>query len=290
MPDVMVLQCMINFIYSLNPLLVFNIGASDILTDLCTPFVTTASLPCSCDYPVTCSKYMIVGRKINTEETEYINRLSYQNVIEANYNYIYRDSELVYNIKDYNIPDNKFLIAVVGYRLEKEMNKDFIELIDKILNMKISDRLKEECAEPYIVIIGNFDNPDKLLSSVSEVNREKIKFIGQINDAGEFVSLCKLYINPDRSGGGRSSFESLHHGIPVVTLNKGDVYYTCGDSFAVEDWEKYYEIVNKYYIDLEFYNLQREKAFKRADELENLQMTLEEIIGKITTSSEKEDL
>lgn len=95
------------------------------------------------------------------------------------------------------------------------------------------------------------------------------------------MELFDIYCNPTRNGGGRSSFEALAHGIPVVTLEYGDVYHTCGSEFCVDSYENYIKQVNLYLTDNEYLMSQKRKALQRADYLSDLAKTQGEILNKI---------
>ena len=267
MPDVGVFQKMTELIYEINPWMVFNIGASNVLTDLCTRFTTTASLPCSYQIPVTCSKYLLLGRKLNDKDKYKIE--PYQKIIETEINYIIRDSQTVYKREDFGINKDVFLISIIGNRLDQELTSDFIKLLNRMIN------------NPYpieIAIIGKINNENLILNLMKS---SKVHLIGPLIDASEFLKESDLYVNPKRKGGGRSSFEALHYHVPVVTLDYGDVYYTCGKDFAVTSFDEMYELIIKYYNEKDFYSEKKALANKRALELSNLESCLRNTLDTI---------
>lgn len=98
------------------------------------------------------------------------------------------------------------------------------------------------------------------------------------------IKLLDVYLNPYRSGGGRSSFEALAQGVPVITFKYGDVYYTCGDEFAVGDDENLLETASRYVTDGSFMENQKHLALKRADSLSDIASTQKEALDKILNS------
>jgi glycosyltransferase involved in cell wall biosynthesis len=270
MPNIDCYQNLVDMIYELNPLLVYNIGASSIAADLCTSFTTTASLPCSNQIPVSCSKYLMVGRQLEDADEERLLELeSYQKVIETEINYLIRSSDTVYTREQFGIRKDIFLLTIVGNRLDEEITPDFMKLIKEITS-------EQEGIE--VAVVGRLVNRAKLEVLQSD---NKIHYLGALEDASEFIKISDLYLNPNRSGGGRSGFEALHYGIPVVTLEFGDVYYTSGKVFSVKNYDDMYKLIIKYCNDKDFYRQMQKQAFERSDILSSLESSLRKAIGNI---------
>lgn len=270
MPDIYCMKEMLMYIYDLNPGLIYNIGGSSLLADLCGKFAVTASLPCSTDIPITMSKYLLVGRTLQDSDSDRIKRLeSYQQIIETVINYVPVDNKVKYEREKYGLKESDFVIIVIGNRLDSEIDTEFLSLMNKII--------KEE--NVHIMFVGNLSQKDKIERIVS--NKEKLHFIGQINNANKMIAICNLYCNPKRSGGGRSSFEALHSGVPVVTLKYGDVYYTCGNTFTVQNYGEYFEKVQQYIYDKQYMGIMKTKAKKRAEYLSDIEKTQKDILDKI---------
>ncbi len=274
MPDIQVYQQLLGIIYDLNPLMVFNVGGCSLLADMCNNFTTTASMPCRVDYPITNSEYLLVARSVSTEELEYKNLLSGQKVIETNYNFVYRANDTIYTRSAYGIPEDAFVMVVIGYRIGDEIDKHFLEVL--------SYCYKEygQKHNIYIVIVGAVEDERKsyILNYIPVDNRSHMIFTGQLKNASEFIKVSDLYLNPDRNGGGRSSFESLLFGVPVVTLSNGDVSYAVGDEFCVNDYDDYRKTIGRYLENKDFYNSQRKRAVERGKVLENMTETLRRIL------------
>ena len=71
-------------------------------------------------------------------------------------------------------------------------------------------------------------------------------------------------MNPIRRGGGTSCVEAMSKGVPVVTVDYGDVSVNAGEEFCVKDYDKMQRRILQYYSDKEYYNAMSEKALKRA--------------------------
>ena len=300
MPNLPTLQEACEMIYELNPGLVFNVGGSSLLTDLCTKFVMTSSMPCRVEYPVSRSEYLLVARSVSADEPEYRTKQAYQKVIETNFNYIYRKSDKVYSRREFGIPEDAFLCMMVGYRIGQETDTAFLDLLRKAyysfsdeqdLQTNVGEDFQTTVADAetffkdyYFVFVGVVEEEDRkrILDSFPVQMQEKVVFTGLLKDASEFIRLGNLFLNPDRNGGGRAAFESLHFGIPVVTFRNGDVYYVAGDEFGAENYDEYADIIRRYFSDKSFYKEKSEKASARAKILEDMTGTLRKVLNDIT--------
>lgn len=270
MPDIYVLNETLRKIYQLRPELVYNIGGSSLLSDLCALFTKTACLPCSTSIPSSMSKYLLVGRKLEETDEKRLERLEpYQEIIETVINYELAVSNTQYHRSAFNLSPEHFVIGVVGNRLDEEASDEFILLVEKAIQKW----------NVHFLFIGEIHNTDRFKSQISQC--ENIHLAGMLPEASQAMTLFNLYWNPKRSGGGRSSFEALAHGVPVVTLKHGDVYYTCGEPFSVNTYEDYLERTKSFIEDPEYCSVMKENALKRAAYLSDLPKTQGEILDKI---------
>lgn len=269
-PDIDELKGALEEICQLKPELVYNIGGSSLLTDLCGLFTKTACFPCSTDIPVSMSQNLFVGRKLEESDKERLDMLEpYQKVYETVINYQMAESSCDYSRSQFGISEESFLIAVVGNRLESEVDDAFVSIINQIV----------ERADVHFLFMGggiNQDNKEKAIR-----RPENIHFAGRVKEAAEAVKICDLYCNPLRNGGGRSSFEALAQGVPVVTFEFGDVFYTCGEEFGVKNPEEYIEKVMYYVQHPKYRKEMGVMAKKRAAYLSDIEKTQSELLIKI---------
>ena len=285
MPDIGIIQTMLEAIYEMNPSFVLNVGGSDLLADLCTSFVDTAAFPCTINYPISSSECLLVPKTVSEEDVEFKNILDYQRVIQTRFNYNMEPSTERYNRKQFGIPDDAFVIAVVGNRLGLEISSEFWDSVKIILDYTHNCNAMRRAI--YIVFVGDIETIPSMPNGTFDVYKEQLVFTGRINSSAEFVKLCDLYINPDRVGGGRSAFESLYYGVPVVTLNKGDVSYVAGEDFGACDWDEYVKKILRYYVDEQFNNEQKRKAIERANQLMDMETTLRIMVDDILMNNRK---
>jgi glycosyltransferase involved in cell wall biosynthesis len=270
MPDLDAINKTLQQIYRLRPGLVYNVGAPCLIADLCSMFTKTVSFPCSTDIPTSMCEYLLLGRMLEENDSEQIARLEpYQKIIETVVNYQLANNSLEYRRSEFGIGDDSFVIAVVGNRLETEISEEFIASMEQILNQQ----------NVHFLLIGLINDSDRIKNRITK--SEKLHFAGKLEEAGQAIKLCNVYCNPKRSGGGRSSFEALAHGVPVVTLKFGDVYHTCGKEFAVDAYENFSERIHRYVTEPAYYESAKEKALERAAVLSDLPGTQRKILEQI---------
>lgn len=270
MPDLEWIRYVVDDIYLSRPGLVYNIGASSLISDLCSNFTKTACFPCSTDIPISMSRYLLVGRKLKKSDQGHLNRLAkYQEVIETVVNYRLEENDTSYGRAQFGLSERDFVVCLVGNRLDIEISQEFISFMDKVL----------KTIEVHFLIIGAIDEKDKIVEKISK--KENIHFTGALPKAGAAIKLCDIYCNLKRNGGGRSSFEALAQGVPVITLRFGDVYYTCGEEFSVDSYDEYLDRLIHYVDDRLCLEKAKDRAMQRAAVLSDLTGAQKEILRKI---------
>lgn len=280
MPDLGVLQQLIETIYALNPMFVYNIGASCLTSDLCDSFTTVASLPCSFNRPVATCRNLILGRE-PAEADHHLpcELLPGQRLVESVFNYTFAEPEEQHEPADF-VPaediDGGFLACSVGYRLGAEINEEFVDIIASAL---------ERIPRMYMFLVGDIpaDSPvhEMLARRMNSECRKRVIMTGGLRGAASLISKTHLMLNPDRSGGGRSIFEACHYGVPVVSFRRGDGYHACGSAFGVDDSRAYVEQIVKYATDPELYAQMSARAIKRAAVLDDMTKTQQLVTERI---------
>lgn len=305
MPRLDVLQQLVNIIYDINPMFVYNIGASCLTSDLCNDFVTVCSLPCSLSLPVTTCSYPVLGRELEVRhhgkngivgrddldpgfdageqddaygwesDIERMKRLlPYQKVIETNYNYTFKAAPETYSREQFGIPAGAFMAAVTGHRLSDEAGSEFLDAVGEAL---------ERVPNLYVVFIGGATEGSLLerWAKSGAAGRERAILTGSLEGASSLVALADLTLNPDRSGGGRAAFEGCCFGIPEVSLRRGDAYYTMGRDFGADDYSEYTALIVRYATDSDFRDMMHAKALQRAEILKSMTETQRRVIERI---------
>jgi len=256
-------------VYEWNPGLVYNIGSENMVIDLCSRFTKEVTIPLGNIYPITDGPYLIVPRKIEKGDKEIINYISKNNqrVIESIFVYKLEEPIKKYLKSDFGIEEQAFVIAIVGTRLEAEIDDEFIRILHQIL---------ESDPTIFIVFMGNF--PDYEDAQVKIGYQDRVKYIGHQSDVRGVMNIAQLYLNPPRRGGGTSSVEALAEGVPVITLPKCDVAYSCGEDFYCASTKDMLKLIQRYMQDDEFYRVQKEKAYRQAERVVDTEAVLKNII------------
>ena len=242
---------MLQKIYQYNPLFVLNMGVNNPISDLPHFFTTVVARDMSTQVPVSEADIVILGGSC-IEEDEAIKELDWsqkQIVMEQKFPVIVNKSDHIFTRRELNLPEDKFLVCIVGNRLDKEVDKNFICYMQSILS---------KSPKIDFVIIGD---TERLQSKFSQTIYEtRVHFLGFCKDLIGVYHILDLYLNPKRLGGGWSSAIALQAGLPVVTLPNCDVAYNVSENFIVSNERKMVETVLRYASDEQYYKKQADMA------------------------------
>ncbi len=259
------MQVLSELIKKYKPYYILSIGTGSILADLCGNIVPCASMALAFStIPKTKNKMKILGRKLTEEEKKfYANEDT--DIIESRFTFELKPQKNEFSRKEKGLPDGRFLLVVVGIRLEFEVSDAFMSML--------SDVCSKGC---YVVFAGIMDNYNTLMEQYPFVSANS-SFIGYCDDILALMEICDLYVNPDRLGGGFSIIEAFSKGVPGVYLKSGDVYTAGGKNFSVNDFGEMVEQILRYKDDKDYYNKMSEIAKERA----KLMTSSEEAIADI---------
>ncbi len=261
------IQMLVEFITKVKPYYILSVGNGSMLADLCGNIIPCASMSVVfSSVPKTKNKMKILGRKLKEEEKElYIG----DDVIESRFTFELKPQKEYYLRKDKELPGDRFILVVVGTRLEFEIDSNFMTML--------SDVCSKGC---YVVFAGIMDNYSSLMEEYPVVS-DNSSFIGYCDDILALMEICDLYVNPDRLGGGFSVIEAFAKGKPGVYLNRGDVYTAGGENFVVGSFDKMAEQILKYKDNKEYYNTMSRLAKERAKLMTSSKEAIEDIDRRI---------
>ena len=250
---------MLSHIYEFNPFIVLEMGVLSPIADLPHLFTTTVNLNMVTEAPVSDADIFIRHTKLDNETEAVYQRslLPYQKqfFMEQKFPAIFDMEEQAYTRGELQLPEDRFLIAVVGNRLDTEIDDSFEQIMAEILQ-------QEEKTD--FVIIGETVKLRQRLSDAIFKNR--VYYLGYCPKLAGTLKALNLYLNPERTGGGWSSAIALHAGLPVVTLPEGDVAYNVSKAFVVQNRSEVVETVCRYASDEEYYEKQKEEALRYVKE------------------------
>lgn len=263
------IQVLSELIKKYKPYYILSIGTGSILADLCGNIVPCASMALAFStLPKTKNKMKILGRKLSKEEKELYSNEDID-IIESRFTFELKPQKNKFSRKEKGLPDGRFLLVVVGIRLEFEINDAFMSVL--------SDVCSKGC---YVVFAGIMDNYNRLMEEYPVVSANS-SFIGYCDDILALMEICDLYVNPQRLGGGFSVIEAFSKGKPGVYLKSGDVYTAGGEDFAVSDFNEMPGQILKYKNDKNYYNKMSGLAKKRAELMTSSKEAIEDIDRQI---------
>lgn len=256
----------LEIIYIIKPEYVLAIGTGSILADLISYIVPCAEMALTFStLPYTLNCIPILGRKLTSDEKKYI----HTDIIESRFTFELKPQKNNFTREQFDIPQGKFVIVIVGIRLDYEITNEFLNMLDKV------------CGHgAFVIFAGIYDNYSKQIGEYSDL-KENSKFIGYCNDMLALMEICDLYVNPDRVGGGFSVIEAFYKGKPGVYLEKGDVFAAGGENFAVDTLDNMYDMILKYKNDNDYYYTMSKKALKRANYMTSSVEAMRELDSEI---------
>jgi glycosyltransferase involved in cell wall biosynthesis len=238
---------MMSLIHAWNPYFVFAIGVRNPVVDLIAKFTTLVVMELSVNCPISEAQILLRCSEKN-EDVECENGQIHL-FIEEKMPVLTEISQKKYSRKELGLPEDKFLIAIVGNRLDKEIDADFVGVMRTII---------EKVPDIAFVLIGTVEVIKEYFRQTSF--DKHIYYLGYRHDLIGTYDALDLYLNPDRRGGGFSASMALMAGLPVVTLPDCDVAMNVDKDFVVQGYEEMIETVCKYTKDKCFYEEKKSRA------------------------------
>lgn len=268
------LDMAVNYVRINNPEFIIDVGGENIIADVCSKFTTVCSYPCvgtpvHSAAPVVIRCFHCEGEK----EDIYNSYLtSAQRVFElVTGNELSSTGDVTGEMNSLKKENDKFIILVVGNRLDSEVSEEFVDILDVVLS-----------AEPQVFVefIGECNELKDRIGKKD--NKDRYIFHGYARNLQEAMSVGDLFVNPPRTGGGTAATIALKNRTPIVTLDNCDVALR-GDGFVCESLEQYPELVKRYIHDEEFmreqqnYCAKQNKLRTKIDSVGNVKKFCEEI-------------
>lgn len=270
-----------SYLDTVKPEFVWHIGGTLFIADEIGRSATMIATKCTDGYAVSeadvLASYMASSSEYVLKSLQYIedNKQQHCRFLPPNV----KEHELVgenYTREQYGLPQDKFIICLVGNRLKKEISETFIAwMLD----------LVQRTNKVFFVTIG-----EKIGESKFENN---ILQLGYQNELADVLKLCDLFVNPPRKGAGGGAVCAMAAGIPAITLGECDVANVVPESFIVRDLEDMKETVIRCLDDAQYYEEMCKKAseqYKRIRERSEsgeVQRALAEMINKIRVWAEQ---
>lgn len=258
MPDVDEYRALLNQILRLRPGWIISVGGNSLLANMCRNVVPTLVVGC---FPSmlepSLMRYQTLGRPVSDYDRTYMARRSKSEryVVECVFTSGLKEQQEKLHRKDYGIPEDAFVLEIVGCRLQEEITDEFLTMLERTVRENI-----------YVVFVGLDQSYEERLREHLGLKKAS-RFLGFQKDTLAVAELCDLYVNPHRRGGGTSCVEAMTKGIPVVTTPFGDVSVNAGESFWVRDYDEMGERILRHWKDAEYYRHMSQLARQRTERL-----------------------
>ena len=259
MPDLQVIASLVQLIRDRRPDYIIGIGGNDICADICgriVPQITVSTV--FSGIATSCGEWQMVGKRTLSETDEMrLQELGVQKecVKCVPFTFSFKPQQDHYTRADLTLPEEKFLVATVGWRLDDEVTGAYLKMLEEAVG--------EEPAI-HVVFVGRFHRFGEALAGYPVLQAHATN-LGEQQDVLAVLECMDLYVNPARSGGGSSAAEALSKGLPVVTLPVGDVAVAAGEIFEVEDYPAMRRQILRYAADHRLYAEMTQKARARAE-------------------------
>ena len=124
------LEIMLKVIKNIKPYYILSIGTGSMLADLCGHMVPVACMALAFStLPHTKNKMKILGRKLSEQEKEIYKD---EDIIESRFTFELKPQKEHYTRETYNLPKDRFILVIVGIRLEYEIDDEFMKLLSSV--------------------------------------------------------------------------------------------------------------------------------------------------------------
>lgn len=267
---------MLTMIYAWNPIFVLDLGTINPVVDLTRNFTTLVSWNMDIACPISEGSILIRTGKLEDDLEEKYKQIlgskQRQCFMEDKFPILAENTKDAFSRTELELPEDKFLIAIVGNRLNEDLNIRFIALMETLLS---------EAPQIDFVVIGNISSVKEKLTET--IFTDRVHYLGYQEQLVKVYPALDLYLNPERTGGGLSAVMALITGIPVVTLPNCDVAGNVGEEFVAADYDKMIETVIRYTSDQDFYNQKVAQAqlFKESNTNDNLVKYIQKLIDRV---------
>lgn len=271
MPDIEQMLNLIMTVQRLKPSMIIGVGATGLLSGFINELIPMLDVGVNLSgIECTLVDYQLVDYNMLDAVEPIVKAMGkdMSHIIAEKFTFSLREQTELLTRADLGINNSAFAMAVVGGRLDAEIDEQFISFLNDILR---DDML--------IVIIGKCETLESKILKYPKL-QEHMLYLGFCEDVLSRLELCDLYINPIRRGGGTSAVEAMFKGKPVITVNYGDVATVVGDKFSCKNYVEMGKLIERYYEDKQFYEQQSMLARETAVICMNSEDEFVRIIGE----------
>ena len=275
-------QFQMNYLYPANTLSVINAvrdfcpyeiifigGCHSMVSTLCAEIIPTISIAvCFTGLMHKPHQYLSIGKAVTESEYKSLEDagIERERIIESTFCFKLNTSHGTLSRAQLGLPEDKFLMGVIGIRLDADVSTDFLNAMQHTLPWGT-----------HLVFAGKFDGYDARCEQLPWL-RDHSTYIGYQTDILALWECLDLYVNPKRLGGGFSIIEAFYMGVPGITIDYGDVAASAGSAFCVRDYEEMTDTIWRYITDPDYYQTMAQKGRKRTETVFDSRQAMEHIL------------
>jgi glycosyltransferase involved in cell wall biosynthesis len=246
----------LSLVSALAPELVIAISSPYLAAEAVALRFPTFSQPTTAAAPITCRAQSFSWSPLSPEERSILERFGTADRCRFHMHpgFSIPEARPAVSREDLALPGDGFVFAVIGNRLDNEVDARFLDLLETIV------------AHPraHIAMMGKFNDFDRVMAQRPKL-KGRVSFLGYRDDILSVLRVCDACLNPDRTGGGRSGAYALHVGLPVLSLPRGDVASIVGPQDCCADYAEMSAQAVRLIDDADWREQRRAAAFARAE-------------------------
>ena len=270
MPNLEELRAILSAVRARRPSCVLSLGHSNVTADLCSAFVTVATMPFGTDLPRASSNVFVLPRCRRPDDAAFMHqwRIADEQIVEAEYTFRLPERTASLTRAELGLPADAYVIAIVGNRLGEEVTNAVADDLAALLST---------APQVFLAFAGTFPTFERLAQR-HPVFATRSRFLGYQRDMLAVYACCDGYLNPPRYGGGSSAAFALAMGLPVMTAPVGDVANIAGPRFVMETPAAVSAFVRRSCADQTYRQEWAEAARARFDEISDREGMLRRIL------------
>lgn len=262
MPDEDGILELISFVQAIKPASIVLVGGTSLIAGLLNEFVPVITVgTIQSGLAMTLADYQVIDQNMLEKSYALLERMgkSGEHIIPGKFTFSLKPQTHTITRASIGIEDDAFALAVVGGRLKEEITDEFLCMLEQCVEKTPQNKNLQ------VGIVGGCADFAEKMSRHPALTGHVVN-VGFAKDILSVVEQFDLYVNPIRRGGGTSVVEAMSKGLPVVTVDYGDVAGIVGEDFCCKDYEAMQREILAYMIDTDKYNAMSVRATELAGE------------------------
>jgi glycosyltransferase involved in cell wall biosynthesis len=230
MPNLPEVRSIVGTVLTRKPSFVLSLGHSDVAADVCARFLTVATMPFGTNLPRAKSNVFILPRERKPDDAAFMAEwgIRDEQIVEAEYTFRLPERHASLTRAELGLPPDAYVVVIVGNRLAEEITDHVAAELAQLL---------ADMPRVFLAFVGTFPTYSRLPEK-QPVFRARSAFLGYQKDVLAVYEHADAYFNPPRYGGGSSAAFALGAGLPVLTLDTGDVANIAGRDFVFATFDE----------------------------------------------------